>query len=45
MSAVRLVPEGLDRDHKSLMLQVEDALTAGYAAQAFIRQNDMAPSD
>lgn len=40
--AGRLVPAGVDRDLKALMLQVEEALATGRAAQKFILKNGMA---
>jgi hypothetical protein len=39
----RVVPDDVDRDIKSLMLQVETALATARAAQQFIKDNGMAP--
>ncbi len=40
-TASGLVSIEVDRDFKALILEVESALAAGRAAQAFIRANDM----
>lgn len=42
-TGTRLVPDDIDRDIRALEVRVEEAFAAGRAAQAFIRDNGLAP--